>query len=147
MIEEKEITRKLKFLVKVFLKDYETWSSNPEPDDINGGDCALFALVASKILNDGEFYYTDFCGGHAFLKVNNRFYDSTHLDGRYDWKELDSDFRKLFERQLNQVDEMKLISHWHIGKRQLNAMMKNYSKISSPRRILHKKSLLPKIAL
>lgn len=117
----------LDHLVLIFMNDYKRWSRYPEPDDINGRDCALFAYVTSKLLKDTEFWYTDYCGGHAFLKKGGRFYDSTHIKGTVSWRSLDNDFKRLVDGQVETSDEVMFYNHWEINKAQANRLLKYYN--------------------
>ncbi len=116
-------------LVLTFMKDYKRWTRYPEPDDINGDDCALFAYIASKLLKDTEFWYTDYCGGHAFIKKDGRFYDGTHTKGCLSWRQLDNDFKRLVEGQLETLYETMFCNHWKNKKTQAGCLLKSYGVI------------------
>jgi hypothetical protein len=48
---------------------------------INCGWCYQFAIVIKRALNCKVDLYTDYDGGHCWVKIGNYFYDSEHLNG------------------------------------------------------------------
>jgi len=60
----------------------------PEYDDvsvINKGKCFIWAYSAYIIFQDVELWYNN---RHAFVKHGSRFFDSEHLKGVSDWRDL-----------------------------------------------------------
>lgn len=58
-----------------------------KPADINDGLCYYWAYVAYKLFG-GSLITVDSWGGHAFIKVNDLYYDSETPDGVEDWSKL-----------------------------------------------------------
>ena len=93
-------TLDLKYLTEAFLQNYrrrlhQAW-------EINAGDCFRWALLACK-LHGGQLYSVslmiedlDFIipgtfkpdGTHAFIKIDNKYYDAETTEGVDDWEQL-----------------------------------------------------------
>jgi hypothetical protein len=56
------------------------WDKGFSPIDINNGHCYHWAYIAYRLLG-GQLLYTNSCGGHAWLHLNNKHYDSERLGG------------------------------------------------------------------
>lgn len=72
-----------------------------ELDTVNKITCLLYRLRDAEEINEGWCFYwawTVYClyggtlcsagEGHAFIKINNKYYDSECLQGADDWQEL-----------------------------------------------------------
>lgn len=57
--------------------------------DINCGHCFWWAFTFFKLYGGQLFTVQDF-GSHAFIKYNNKFYDSETPNGCLDWRKLKS---------------------------------------------------------
>lgn len=55
------------------------------PNDVNSGDCFLWALIAKKYFPRAELCATDI---HAFVFLDGKYYDSDHPRGIKSWKRL-----------------------------------------------------------
>ena len=83
-------------LTEAYIKNYRRRLKSPA--DINKGDCFRFAYLAHKIFGGQlisvtvhvEFFTEEFepDGSHAFLKIDNKYYDSESVLGVDDWQRL-----------------------------------------------------------
>lgn len=56
-----------------------------EPARINRGNCMKWAYLTYRIFQPARLWSY---GSHAFVKVENKFYDSERLQGENDWRDL-----------------------------------------------------------
>lgn len=62
--------------------------SNLSPQQINLGNCYNWALVAYKNYNNVKLYSTIERGGHAFVKIGNKYFDAQSPLGEVHWTNL-----------------------------------------------------------
>lgn len=101
-------------LTKAFL---ETYPPKSYPKDINGGDCFNWAYLANCIYGGELYSYLHDKMGHAFIKINNKFYDSERPNGVKAWDQLPlfqdiKKYRVLIEPQL--LPEAKFTQIWPV---------------------------------
>jgi hypothetical protein len=72
-----------KSLVNTFVKVWNEENSKRKVCEwyINSGWCYQFAVVMKRALDVKVDIYTDFDGGHCWVKIGDYFYDSDHLNG------------------------------------------------------------------
>jgi hypothetical protein len=58
--------------------------------DINGGDCYNWAWIVHHLIPDAVLCTVRYYGGHAFVKIKNKYYDAEHTSGVIDWRKLNS---------------------------------------------------------
>lgn len=64
-----------------------SWMS--DPSKINDGDCYIWAYVAHHLIDNSILCSViSLLGSHAFIKIDNRYYDSESLKGENDWRDL-----------------------------------------------------------
>src|ERR1022692_947536 len=68
----------------------KTYFSKYSPTDINWGQCFHWAYCAYKVFHKCkiELWSTKVLGGHAFIKMNGKFYDSESPFGENTYQEL-----------------------------------------------------------
>jgi hypothetical protein len=84
--------------LKIFQPQLVTINFFPEyksiPEDINYGQCFLWAYVAYHLFEGLELWDTGVhCPAHAFVRHRNKFYDSECLEGAEDWRDLPANWR------------------------------------------------------
>lgn len=62
--------------------------SNLSPQQINLGNCYNWALVAYQNYNNVKLYSTDNHGGHAFVKIGQKYFDAESPLGELHWANL-----------------------------------------------------------
>jgi hypothetical protein len=67
----------------------EEGNIKPNSSHINNGYCAAFAEDIIKLYPSAEYYWEEYNDiPHAFIKYNNKYYDSESPDGVDNWKDL-----------------------------------------------------------
>jgi hypothetical protein len=67
----------------------EEGNIKPNVSHINNGYCAQFASDIIKLYPSAEYYWEEYKGiPHAFVKYNNKYYDSESPNGVLSWKDL-----------------------------------------------------------
>lgn len=69
------------------------------PSGINNGWCYLWACVVKRYLPEADLITVKGKGGHVFIKLGDRYYDSESIRGVKDWKKLN-----FFKRGFNLED-------------------------------------------
>jgi hypothetical protein len=84
------------------------------PMDINFGDCCNWAYIAYKVFHkcNIELWSTVNYGGHAFIKMDGKFYDSESLNGVTFFTELECFRRGYKSRVIPQTFEV-FRSYWN----------------------------------
>lgn len=59
-----------------------------KPSDVNNGDCYYWAFVASQLYGGVLCSVRCRFGSHAFVKIDNKYYDSESPNGVNDWRDL-----------------------------------------------------------
>ncbi len=60
-----------------------------EPEDINYGDCWIWAVIANKVIKHSKLYESiNSCLGHAFIKIGQCYFDSEEHFGVKNWMDL-----------------------------------------------------------
>lgn len=86
------------------------------PRLINCGDCYNWAYIAYISYNRVKLFTIDEYGGHAFIKINNKYFDSESPQGIIDWTQLKilrlmGDIRQMYPRQ-QALDEF--LRYWRV---------------------------------
>lgn len=71
-----------------FARNYRFLS---DPAEINQGNCYIWAYAVYQLVGDSRCILCTVLtsyGDHAFIKYNNKFYDSESLNGEDDWNNL-----------------------------------------------------------
>ena len=68
------------FITETFFPQYKN-----DPHKINWGQCFQWAYIAYMLFEGVELWDTH---GHAFVRHQDKFYDSERLEGTTDWREL-----------------------------------------------------------
>ena len=91
----------------------DTFFEGLSPTDINFGNCYHWAYVAHQLYSrfNIELYSTVDTGGHAFIYLNGKFYDSESTAGVFDWHNLMTFVRGYESNAIKQsLSEYK--KHW-----------------------------------
>jgi hypothetical protein len=123
-----EITAILNQVVDGFLKRRRTFDGdeNPDPEDINGGQCADFASVAYDRLAKykPQILSTRAKGGHVLLKIGDQYYDATHTAGEKTVGDLDKDYKGWSDDRFDILSKDQLHKSWKLNKPYHNAINK-----------------------
>lgn len=60
------------------------------PRSINSGNCYNWAYIAYQHYNAVSLYTVQDCGGHAFIKIRQKYFDSQNPNGVLHWSSLQS---------------------------------------------------------
>lgn len=75
---------------------------NPQPHDINNGNCEDWAMKAQELFGGEEVWLDTFktCAdwAHCVLKLNGRYYDSLHPDGAATLRDFKRQAKAYFEQ-------------------------------------------------
>ncbi len=115
-----EITNILNRVRDGFLDRSRTFDGdeNPDPEDINGGQCADFASVAYDRLvkYQPKILSTRAKGGHVLLKISNRYYDATHTTGEKTVGDVDKDYKGWADDRFDILSKDQLHKSWKLHK-------------------------------
>jgi hypothetical protein len=137
----------LNYLTTAFLKQYRKRLHTSL--DINYGDCFRWAMLAYKLYggqlisvtlmveNSWEGYPGQLVsdGSHAFIKLDDKYYDSESPEGVNDWQEL-----KYFSRlDVSMYDNWEYEVRWHPSIRSFQRFWYTTSNISKADQKLYRK--------
>lgn len=109
-------------------------------EDVNGGDCYNFAALAYIYLKNynPKLFSTNFYGGHAFIKINSKYYDSEHINGVSSINLLDSDYKNWSEDRFDILKFSDFCKYWKVNK---NYILRLQKYINSPKQYLKENKL------
>jgi hypothetical protein len=103
---------------------------------INNGNCfnfAYFLYLKLHRANPVTFYSTPTNGGHAFIKIHNRFYDSDTPTGTSDWRDLHA----IYDKQVAPTDAFPqkhdiFIKYWNLNLPKIRKFYTTFTKTNLP---------------
>ena len=84
--------------------------------DINSGYCFIWAYVMHLVLGSRVTLWSTQLTWHAFPKIDNRFYDSAHPNGVFDWRSLNREWKQPNWKELDAqpFSPADFIEYWHM---------------------------------
>lgn len=94
--------------------------------DLNTGDCYLFAYISYLIYNGELLSFNNSFLGHAFIKINDRYFDAEVTKGVKNWEHLPFFKRSsiyILNTKPSIQNEEEFIEHWNFGQVDLNSVL------------------------
>jgi len=104
-------------IVTIYFQSYykENYSLDISAYSVNKGKCFNWALLAYRMYG-GKLCSVFNHGGHAFIKIKRRYFDSETKEGVIDWKSLkcfgNQDMSRVSKKDMKIMQEKKFILHW-----------------------------------